>query len=412
MAAASSSRASQSPEVLNLRGTPAVVEWHDATSPPRSTCYLAQSADSSPIHLNLFFDSSSNTAFFKLRIAVVLEGATPQDEVKTFVYVFIHPEHVLSLEQEEAETLPGSTIGPAARLSFRKIMCLRFVLSKPASVVAPVDVPVRPKSTADVQLLNTLELLVQQNSLAIHVALNALPNPKLLETLCRASSNGSMKSHPKHADLSGLYGGRGGRLVQCLNGLIRSGDDGKGKEREQEKATAAEDTDHLEIPPAYKEAEPLPLSTAVPVPPPDFSRKRRRVSFESASPATDNSNILDICAKLLARQQVEMQNGLLAHMDERLKQMEDRLVERLDQRLDDRLEELKSDICGQVEERMDDRIDGVTADVDALIDERIEDSVLGIKIDLESFVKDEVRNVEDDIRDDLQEGSFTIQFST
>ncbi|ROV99047.1 hypothetical protein VMCG_06581 [Cytospora schulzeri] len=410
MAAASSSRASPSSDVLNLRGTPAVVEWRDATSQPPSTCYLAQSSDPSPIQLNLFFDLSSSTAFFKLRAAVVLEGATPQDQVKTYVYIFIHPEQVLSLVQEEVETLPEGAISPAARLSSCKFMCLRFVLSKPVSVVAPVDAPVRPKSTTDFQLLDTLELLMQQNTLAIYLALDALPNSKRLQSLCQASSNSSLKSHPKHADLSGLYGGRGGRIVECPIGSAKSGNTSKGKERIQERDEATEDDDPLEIPPSYNEVALSPQSTAS-APQPPFPKKRRRVSFESGAPATDQMNILEICGKMLARQQAEMQRGLFAHMDERLQQMEARLVERLDHRMSEQLEGLKSDICTQVEERMDIRIDEVTVDVDALIDERIEDSILGIKMDLESFVKDEVRNVEDDIRDDLQEGSFTIQFN-
>lgn len=408
MAAATSSRASPPPDVLNIRGTPAVVEWHDATSQSRSTCHLAQSSDPSPIQLNLFFDSLSNTAFFKIRAAVVLEGLAQQDQVKTYLYILIHPEQVLSLVQEELDKLPENAVSPAARLSSCKIMCLRFVLSKPVSVVAPVDVPVRPKSTSDSQFLETLEMLKQQNTLAIYLALDSLPNSKRLQSLCRASSNSSLKSHPKHADLSGLYGGRGGRVVDSLTDYARSVDDGKGKEKQQESGAAAEDNGSLEIPPSYNEVALSPHSTASA---PQPSRKRRRVSLESAAPAMDQTNILDLCGKLLARQQEDMQRGLFAYMDERLQQMEARLVERLDHRLNEQLESLKGDICTQVEERMDTRIDEVTTDVDALIDERTEDSVLGIKMDLESYVKDEVRNVEDGIRDDLQEGSFTIQFN-
>lgn len=341
----------------------------------------------------------------------MLEGATPQDQVKTYVYIFVYPEQILSLVQEEVERLPEGAISPAAKLSCCKIMCLRFVLSKPVSVVAPVDVPVRPKSTTDSRLLDTLGLLMLQNALAIYVALDALPDSKRLQLLCRASSNSSLKSHPKHADLSGLYGGRGGRVVECLTGSAQSGEDGKGKERMRTREVAPEDNDPFEIPPSYNGVALSPRSTA-PGPPPIFSKKRRRVSFESAAPAAYQMNMLEICGELLARQQAEMQKGLFAHMDERFQQMEERLVECLDHRLSEKLEGLKGDICTQVEERMDTRIDEVSADVDALIDERIEDSVLGIKMDLESFVKDEIRNVEDDIRDDLQEGSFTIQFNT
>ncbi|ROV92307.1 hypothetical protein VSDG_07283 [Cytospora chrysosperma] len=410
MATASSSPASPPPDVLNLRGTPAVIEWHDAASQSSSTSYLAQSSDPSPLQFSLFFDPSSNTAFFKLRAAVVLEGATPQDQVKTHMYIFVYPEQVLSLVQEEVEKLPEAAISPAARLSSCKIMCLRFVLFKPVSVVAPVEVPVRPKTTADARLLDALQQLMQQNALAIYLALDALPNSKRLQSLCRASSNSSLKSQPKHADLSGLYGGRGGRVVECLTGSARSGAEGKEKERMQVRHAAPDDKDPLEIPPSYDEVALSPQSTA-PRPPPTFSKKRRRVSFESAAPATDQMDVLNICAQLLARQQAEIQKQLFAHMDERLHQMEARLVERLDDRLSEQLEGLRGDICTQVEERMDTRIDEVTVDVDALIDERIDDSVIGIKMDLESFVKDEIRNVEDDIRDDLQEGSFTIQFN-
>lgn len=117
MAAATSSQASTASEVLNLEATPAVLVWYDATSEPRSICHLAQSSDSSPINLSLFFDPSSNTAFFKLRIAVAIEGTTPQDEHKIFMYLSIHPEQVLSLVAEEVDKLPGSVISPASRLS-------------------------------------------------------------------------------------------------------------------------------------------------------------------------------------------------------------------------------------------------------------------------------------------------------
>ncbi|ROW14967.1 hypothetical protein VPNG_03443 [Cytospora leucostoma] len=398
MAAATSSQASTASEVLNLKATPAVLEWYDATSEPRSTCHLAQSSDSSPINLSLFFDPSSNSAFFKLRIAVAVEGTTPQDEVKIFVYIFIRPEQVLSLVGEEVDKLPGSVISPAVRLSTCKLMCLRFVLSEPVSVVAPVDATGQSKAIIDSNLLNMLDLLTRQNALAIYVALDALPNSKRVQLLCRASSNGSLKSHPKHADLSGLYGGRGGTVIESLAGLVRPGDYGQVKGKLPERDATAEKQDTLETPPSYDEV----------APPPAFSRKRRRVSFESAASAKDHGSILDMCGKLIARQQAELQNGIIARMDERLEKMEARLV----QRLDEQVAELKVEICQQMEERMDERIDGVTIDVDNIIDERIDDSVIGIKMDLERFVKDEVRNVEDDIRDDLQDGSFTIQFNS
>ncbi|KAK7736957.1 hypothetical protein SLS53_006712 [Cytospora paraplurivora] len=404
MAAATSSQAPSASEVFNLKTTPAVLEWYDATSEPRSTCHLAHSSDSSPINLSLFFDSSSNTAFFKLRIAVTVESTAPQDEVKIFVYIFIHPEQVLSLVHEEVDKLPGGVISPAVRLSSCKLMCLRFVLSKPVSVVAPMDATGQSKKITDSNVLTSLDLLTRQKALAIYLALDALPNSKRLQLLCQASSNGSLKSHPKHADLSGLYGGRGGTVIESLAGLARSGDCGQAKGKSPERDTTAEkdDNDTHETPPSYDEV----------APPPAFSRKRRRVSFESAASATDHRSILDICGKLLAREQAEIQKSIIARMDERLAKMEARLVQRLDERLDEQVAELKDEICQQMEERMDERIDGVTIDVDNLIDERIDDSVIGIKMDLERYVKDEVRNVEDDIRDDLQDGSFTIQFNS
>lgn len=294
---------------------------------------------------------------------MAIEGTTPQDEHKIFMYLSIRPEQVLSLVAEEVDKLPGSVISPASRLSSCNLMCLRFVLAKPVSAVAPMDATGQSKGITDSNFSKKLDLLMRQNALAIYLALDALPNSKRLQLLCRASSHGSLKSHPKHADLSGLYGGRGGAVIETLAALARPADYKQDKGKSPERDATHEKHDTLETPPSYNDVEP----------PPALPRKRRRVSFESAAPATDHKSILDICGKLIARQQAEMQKGMIARMDERLEKMEARLV----QRLDEQVAELKVEIWQQMEERMDERIDGVTIDVDNIIDERIDDSVIG-----------------------------------
>lgn len=404
-AASSSSPTSPSADALNIRGTPAVVEWVNVNSQPQSTCYLAQSGDSSPIYLSLFFDSASNTAFFKLRAPVILEGTPPQEEIKTTIYIFIHPEQILSLVQEQPNKLPDGAAGhTATKWSGCKTACLRFALSKPASVVAPINAPVRPSSTTDSQFLDSVKLLAQQTAFAVYVAHDALPNLKLLQLLCRASSNGFLKSHPRHADLSSLYGGDGGRVVECFAHTEPASFGGKGKSEESGIAADA----LVEEPPSYNEIGPSPPSSASVA---QSSHKKRKRASSGTTEAPSNVDIMAICAKFFAEQQAQMRDGILAHVDERLQHMEARLARRLDQHLREQMDDLKDDVEAQMSTTMDARVDEVTRDVDTLIDERIEDSILGIKIDLEKFVKDEIKNVEDTIKDEIEEGSFAIQFN-
>ncbi|KUI72116.1 hypothetical protein VM1G_07456 [Cytospora mali] len=88
-----------SSHVLNISATPAVVEWADIDGRTR---YLPENLElqtSDQVSFDLYFDTSSNTSFFKLHIPLITKSL----KRNTPLYLFIPPERVATLLIERSD---------------------------------------------------------------------------------------------------------------------------------------------------------------------------------------------------------------------------------------------------------------------------------------------------------------------
>lgn len=409
MASPAPTPASPSPSsaTINIRETPAVVECIAQAADGRTNaetatpCYLSLSSKSSPVTFYLYFDPSSNVAFFRLRTTISVRDSSA-DKIQTTVFVFIYPEHVTSLVHDQSSELPPEVTAVAFKKhSGCRTACLRFSLSKPPSLVAPLHVPLAPRSPKDVQVLRSLQTLASATSLAVHFAHEALPVPELLSRLCNAAAAKALKSSIEHGDLSRLYGGQGGKVVEVNQDWpVSCADD--------ENETAALETS-ARSPPSYDELAPGP-------PPPlhqGRSLKRPRTRSGYSEGGLEPPDMLGICRRVVTEQMALIRGDLRAEIRREVKaqlgELESGLMERVDQRLEEQIADVRGELSGLIDSN-DDRIDEVERHMDDLIDDGIDDRVAGIKIDMMDFVKGEMANVEDTIIKHFEDGRISLQF--
>lgn len=154
----------------------------------------------------------TNDAFFKLRRTVTLKAAT---STKTPLFVFVHPERIKLLEVVEvAAAEPGvAGSGEVARKRLGSdIVCLRFVLTRPADLVGPKALNLTPKNKASGNVLDSLRSLARQDNLIIYFPRNVVSQARLT-SLCEAANKGILKSIVRQADLTSLYRGKGGQVL-------------------------------------------------------------------------------------------------------------------------------------------------------------------------------------------------------
>ncbi|KAH8763807.1 hypothetical protein F5883DRAFT_646200 [Diaporthe sp. PMI_573] len=286
-----------------IRNIPAVAEWADTSSTPRSFLHLAGPDDPS-LQLNLHFDEQEQTAIFKMRIQVLLGSAekTAHRDVE-YLYLWIDPKDVILLLQDPVHRLQD---GVSAVLR-GPTTCLRLVLSKPAYVVAPSDSPLPLREGLGPQMLNSLILLAKQTVLTIHIEQHLVPDQKKIQRLCQAFCNGSVKPHPRHNTLRDFYKGRDAMIIDDVACYTTSGVHpavltGNGPKHARDGAT----------PPPYTEARPPPPSLFAQPP-----KKRQRVTADvsttmnkrqllPAAGSTTSPDISGVYTELLAQQKAQM----------------------------------------------------------------------------------------------------------
>ncbi|KUI70934.1 hypothetical protein VM1G_05861 [Cytospora mali] len=404
MAAPAPAPSSPLPTTINIRETPAVAEWTaqvvDGQDADATThCHLARSSNSSLITFSLFFDPSSNAAHFKLRATIFVHDSS-RDKTPTSVFLFIYPEHVASLVHDQLSTLPPEFTATAPnKLSDCRTTCLRFTLNKPASLIAPLHLPIAPRSKKDVQVLRSLQILASTTTLAVYFAYDALPASGLISLVCDAAAKNALKPSLNLGDLSQLYGGQGGKAIEDFQ-------DWPVPVAKGEKKTAAPET--VESPPSYDELGPGPA-----LPGPARSLKRRRSNLGYADGATDPPDVLAICRKAMTEQMTlirgEIRDEIRREVKAQLGELENGIMKRVDKRLEEQISELRVDLTGQID-GTEERMDEIERHMDDHIDEEIEDMVLGVKLDMQDFVKDEIANVEDTIIKHFEDGKISLQF--
>ena len=299
---------------FRIRNAPAVLEWIDTSSTPRSFLHLGgPHGPSLQLHLN--YDEEKQTAIFKIRVLLDFgEGTVPQDG--DYLYLWIHPGDVVLLLED-----PVHRLQDGASVLRGRTTCLRLVLNKRASVVAPSDFSLPSRGGPSSQMLNSLFLLAKQTVLAIHIEQRMVPGPEKIQQLCQALCNGRVKQHPR-LDLRDFYVGRDAMVIKdlaCFAGLdVQSTTLTAG-------GPACGDTHNAVTPPPYTEGRPLhppsifakrPAEKQQRVTAQEPAEKRKRVTIqepaEKRQRATDMSttrspDITTIYTTLLAQQTAQME---------------------------------------------------------------------------------------------------------
>ncbi|KAL2272808.1 hypothetical protein FJTKL_05968 [Diaporthe vaccinii] len=310
-----------------IRNVPVVFEWADtsSTSTPRSFLHLAGPDDLS-LQLNLYFDEQEQTGILKIR--VLLDRKGPPHQGRDYLYLWIHPKDVILMLQDPVHRLHDgvSTVlrGPTT--------CLRLVLSKPASMVAPSDCSLPLREGPGPQMLDSLILLTKQTIFTIHMDQHIIPAPEKIQQLCYAFCNGSIEQHPRHNTLRDFYKGRDAVIIKdlaCFAGLnVKSTGltaDGPSNARD------------AETPPPYADGQPPPPSLFAQQPP----NKRQRVTANVST--TISSDIGGVYTELLAQQKAYMDaflssqqaqmEKILASMSAQVDKMADKVIKQVDKRI-------------------------------------------------------------------------------
>ncbi|RYP89229.1 hypothetical protein DL769_000153 [Monosporascus sp. CRB-8-3] len=312
---------------IDVTAQPAVAAWRGSDGGNQS---LPQ------VNLDLHYNVRSNKAFFKLRTAVALK-AHPRPR-KTNVFLFIHPERIRTIALDESPcSAEAKTLGPDA-------FCLRFDLKRAPALIVPRD-SLAPRNQTSGSMLDSLRTLAQQTTFAVYSSIpcRTLPRRRLL-SLCEAVSRDGLRSIAAHSNITSLYAGNGGRVIETDTLGISATAAGN------EHGTALELP--AENPPAYDE-----LRAGSQRPEPSPPKKRRRSSPEPST-GIDRKYIEDICAHIIDSRLADLRRDVT-------KQLQD-LETRLMSRVDEDLRVQRKDITEE-------------------IGDKIEDEYYGLKLDLQNY---------------------------
>ncbi|KAI1498985.1 hypothetical protein F5X99DRAFT_391332 [Biscogniauxia marginata] len=188
-----------------VNDAPAVVSWLSQDGQVR---YLHDAKAKSAVTFELYHDASSRTAFFKLRASVSLKDLS---KPKTRVFLYIHPERIHSLTFSQDDS-------PASSLLDTTTICLRFALARAAALIVP-QVSLAAANSGSGQILDALRGLASATSFTVHFPSAAVPRPSLL-SVCALASQHRLTTMAKHADITGLYNGKGGMVWFADNATV------------------------------------------------------------------------------------------------------------------------------------------------------------------------------------------------
>ncbi|ORY56886.1 uncharacterized protein BCR38DRAFT_450297 [Pseudomassariella vexata] len=312
--------------------------------------------------LDLHRDASSSTAFIKLRAKLALQDRRN----KINLFLFMYPERIQSLELVDDDEYQ---VQAQEKLGGKNTYCLRFCLNQAAALIVPKEVLMVPKHDKDVQVLRRMKKLAEQKTLAVYLSSATMPRRTLL-SLCKAVI--SCRSMQRHANLTSLYGGKGGKILEC--------DQPEPQENEG-------------CPPPYKEVGPSPPSLPYPAQSKDPAlsrrKKRRRVNSDADATTDDEPvSVENICLRIFSR------------MDEGFKALNTRL-----EGIEHRLEALEAARVNTTTSSPDHSQSSseLIDDLREVIDARIDDEMNEVKQDLNIWMMDEVADVRETLKGNVKE---------
>lgn len=357
-----------------------------AETPERESCAFHSS-------MAVFFDSSSNTAFFKLQSPVTLLAPSSQtdhyDTVRSNVHLCIRPEHISSLVHDRPQ-FPERLAPLYNELAGQETIRLQFTLSEPPEWVVPNLGTMIPKAQEDAQLLRAFQRLASVQSVTIYMPGNALPEAKALSVCHAASTSGQLHASPQHADFERWYPSPGGKTVP-----------------EDEIASIVSADRPTESPFSYDNLSP---STQGPQEDP-ATRKRRRTSSAGREQAFDDriNETLDLLDQA-EQMEIRLRNRLLemeqnrALVAERIREAEQRLIQAAETRTRPRTRRHKY---------IDDRLENTRAKIREFIDGHFNELSIDVvlKAEMEDYADEAIRAAEDDLREKLSGNGVRVLFN-
>lgn len=379
---------------IHVSKVPAVVTWSDDHGQVHSLSHDHSGNDH--VGLDIQCDAQNETALFKIIANVAYKGKRNRSNV----YLHIHPERIRNLSIISSNETAPARLGTS-------VYTLEFDLSTFASLVVPKG-DWTPKNETAQSTLASLEALSTQSSFCVAFPSRSLAMDRLAVLCEKASSSGCLKTMVDAANITKLYGGAGGKILERPHSqaIAQSGIG-------QDVAT--------ESPPAYGDLGDFP-----PPHPSQVAKRRRLNSDASAGYASDEkSSLEDICRRGFAEmgRRFDRIEKSLSDLTDRLDQVEQLVRESrpssdthpsvLDERIDgvaERVTDVEkklqaglSDLAQDVENQMHD----VRHEFNDTISIRVDDEVGVAQSQLEDFVKDELRNaafeVEEVIREKLRD---------
>ncbi|KAK6073770.1 hypothetical protein SCUP234_08617 [Seiridium cupressi] len=341
--------------------------------------------------LGLMFDlqyhAAYNTAFFKLRFPVTIKSASAAEQISLFAFLAPEAIETLSVSSDHAQELGPDTV------------CLRFKLKSgeakaPALVVPKTLDPSHSiwntKRSSDVWA--SVQSLARTAKFDILCRLpRRVMSEARIQSLCEALSNDQVSSTPGYADLGGLYGGKGGKVVRF--------------------EVKVEGNPSEESPPAYQDLEPGP-----PMPPilqDKTSNKRRRGNSDTDSPRNapkSRDHLEDTVAWLVTElKEHKTREALLITELQDVKEKVEMLISRQSQHeatCATQDSELHDDIAG-LEAKVDELDNELEIRVDCRIDETLDQKSDNIKEELVEYIEEALPNR---IQGALEEVTFSARF--
>lgn len=414
---------------IDISKAPIVVFWTDDDDQARSLSHSPLTHDH--VMFDLHFDAGSHAAFFKITANLAFKGK----RTRSNIFLFIPPAHIRSLdfvEQDDKSVSASKILGTSTH-------SLQFVLVEPPSLVVPKDDYV-PKGETARTTLGALQALSLVTRLRVDLPSNILAKQRLVALCEKASTNGALKPMTGVANLSKLYGGKGGQVFkarQPQTAEAQSDGEPSGRaekttpsaaprEYPREKAPGPSVAAAAESPPSYDDLGHSPPS----YPPP--SNKRRRLDSDSEHTSQAGLKIEEICRQGFneigrrldhIEKQLDTLGARLNQVEQRMSSMEsskrqtqqcssersDQGEDGLAQRvgcMEDRVTGLEVKLetgLSELTQNVDEQIAEVRYDFDTTTLVRIEDEMGVTQTQLEEFVRDELRNVAEEIDDTIRE---------
>ncbi|KAJ4389342.1 hypothetical protein N0V93_006809 [Gnomoniopsis smithogilvyi] len=379
---------------IHVSKAPAVVSWSDDQG--QSHCLSHDPSGNDHVTLDIQCDSQNNTALFKIIANVAYKGKRNRSNI----YLHIYPERLRSLFIISNEGTAPARLGTS-------VYTLELVLSAPASLVVPKGDWV-PKNEAAQSTLASLEAVSSQTSFCVAFPSKSIAMDRLVALCEKVSVNGSLKTMYEAANITKLYGGMGGKIVEHAHKqpVVQSG--------------SSQDKD-TESPPAYGDVGDSPPLH------PSHDKKRRRLnsdgSIEDAS--HEKLSLEDICRHGFAEigRRFDRIERSLSNLTSRLDQVEELVRKGRPENhqepitLGERIDSVEERVIG-VEKNLQIGLSGLAQDVENQMHDvrhefnetimvRVDDEVGVAQSQLEDFVKDELRNaafeVEEVVREKLKD---------